>query len=177
MLNHSRDLVLQREHRHGRRTVYAPRIRWAAWLYSGGGEAEALPTIGRKANRQGTSDEGADDADDTPNSDSKESLLAGRKNDDLEKIAGLDNVQDKRKNQPEPAAPHNSEMLKEHRHTQQPKPPLLCLRGHLADFLEWLQGSDDFLYAIKITVAVFLVIWPSLIASWNTWYSLNRGCK
>lgn len=36
-------------------------------------------------------------------------------------------------------------------------------------------GSEDVLYAIKLTVAVFLVTWPAFIHHWNTWYSLNRG--
>jgi hypothetical protein len=176
MLKHSRDLVLQREHRHGRRTIYAPRIRWATWLYSGGGEDEALPTSGRKANRQGTSDERADDEDGTATPDSKESLLAARKKGDPEKTAGLDKVQERPKNQPEPATSLQRKKLQELKTTQRASSPSLRLRGSLADSLEWLQGSDDLLYAIKITVAVFLVVWPALIASWNTWYSLNRGC-
>jgi uncharacterized membrane protein YgaE (UPF0421/DUF939 family) len=31
------------------------------------------------------------------------------------------------------------------------------------------------LYAIKLTIAVFLVTWPAFLDQWNTWYSLNRG--
>ena len=171
MLEHSRTLVLQREHRHGRRTIYAPRIRWATWLYSGGGEDEALPTSGRKANRQGTTGERVDDDDDAASSDSKESLIAAQKEGDLEKSAGLDNSQERSKIQSHPTAP------KEPKPAQELESPQLRLRGYLADSLDWLQGSEDFLYAVKITVAVFLVVWPALIASWNTWYSLNRGCK
>jgi hypothetical protein len=38
-----------------------------------------------------------------------------------------------------------------------------------------LVGSDDVLYAIKLTVAVFLVTWPAFLHHWNSWYSLNRG--
>lgn len=177
MLKHSRDLVLQREHRHGRRTIYAPRIRWATWLYSGGGEDEALPISGRKANRQGTSDERADDEDSTATPDSEESLLAAHKKGDLEKTAGLDEGQEMPENQPEPPTFNQKKKLEERKNTQKAGSPSLRLRGSLADSLEWLQASDDFLYAIKITTAVVLVVWPALIASWNTWYSLNRGCE
>ncbi len=177
MLKHSRDLVLQRQHRHGRRTIYAPHIRWATWLYSGGGEDEALPNSGRKANRQGTTDERADDEDDTATSDSEENLLAAHKKGDIEETAGLDKGKEGSKKQPEPAASYNKQEPKEFEPTQQANSPSLRIRGYLADCLEWLQGSDDFLYAIKITIAVFLVVWPALIASWNLWYSLNRGCK
>ena len=170
MLKHSRNLVLQREYRHGRRTIYAPRIRWATWLYSGGGEDEALPSSGRKANRQGTTDERVED-DDVAESDSKESLIAADKKGDLEKTAGIDNGHQRPKTQPQPPAP------KKPKPAQESRSPWLRLRGYLADSSEWLQGSEDFLYAVKITVAVFLVVWPALISSWNTWYSLNRGCK
>ena len=53
----------------------------------------------------------------------------------------------------------------------------LRLRGVLADTVEWMQKSDDLLYALKLTIAVFLVTWPAFVARWNTWYSLNRGRK
>ena len=175
MLKHSRDLVLQREHRHGRRTIYAPHIHWATWLYSGGGEDEALPISGRKANRQGTTDEDADDEDGTPVSGSKESLLTANKKGDLEKTAGLDDGLGDLEMRPQPQISHKTTNLSEPTHEL--KSPVLRVRAYFADSLEWLQGSDDFLYAIKITFAVFLVVWPALIASWNTWYSLNRGCE
>ncbi len=177
MLKHSRDLVLLREHRHGRRTIYAPRIRWATWLYSGGGEDEALPSNGRKANRQGTADEHADDEDGAAGSDGKESLLAAQRKGDLEQTAGLDNCQRKSRNQFQQSESHKGENLKGLKPTRELQSPWLRLRGHLADSLGWLQGSEDILYAVKITVAVLLVVWPGLIDSWNTWYSLNRGCK
>ena len=176
MLKHSRDLVLQREHRRSRRTIYAPNIRWATWLYSGGGEDEALPTSGRKANREGTGDEGADDDDDAAGSDSHKGLLSDHKKYDLEKTAGLNYGQEKPKPQSEPKAPSKRKMP-ESRPSQMLTSPWMRLRGQLADTLEWVQGSEDFLYAVKITVAVFLVVWPALIASWNNWYSLNRGCR
>ena len=51
----------------------------------------------------------------------------------------------------------------------------LRLRGQAADILEWIQHSEDLLYAMKLGFAVYLVLWPAFVASWNTWYSLNRG--
>ena len=177
MLKHSRGLVLLRDHHHGRRTIYAPRIRWVTWLYSGGGEDEALPSSGRKANRQGTSDDHTDDEDGTASSDGKVNLLAATRKGDLEKTAGLDDGQKMPRKQSQQAESHKRDNLKKSKPIQDSQSPWLRLRGNLADSLECLQGSEDFLYAVKITVAVFLVVWPGLIASWNTWYSLNRGCK
>lgn len=175
MLKHSRQLVLQREQRHGRRRIYAPRISWVTWLYSGGGEDEALPASGSKANRQGASNEDADDEGDADAANSKENLLATQKNGDLEKTAGLDDGTTSLEKKAT-ASPGN-EPAKKHYIRQEPTSRWLRFRGQLADSLEWLQDSDDVLYAVKITIAVFLVVWPALISSWNTWYSLNRGCK
>ena len=171
MLKHLRDLVLQREYRRGRKTIYAPRIRWATWLYSGGGEDEALPTSGRKVSRQGATEDGVDDDDESSSSDSKGSLLEVNKNGDLEKAAGLDVGQRKL------AKSRKEVKMQGPKPSQQPKSLALRVRGHVADSLEWLQRSDDFLYAMKITIAVFLVVWPALITSWNKWYSFNRGRK
>jgi uncharacterized membrane protein YccC len=49
------------------------------------------------------------------------------------------------------------------------------LADTLFKVIEYLVGSEDVLYAIKLTVAVFLVTWPAFLHHWNSWYSLNRG--
>jgi len=171
MLKHSRELIERRQQRNGRRRLYAPHIKWSNWLYTGGAEGEAIPTPARKANREGNANGHDDDEDDTESINSKKSLLASRKQEDIEKNAAA-------KNQ-ESAARKNLEIAKRPKSkSTEPEARIartLRLRGQAADALEWTQRSEDLLYAIKLGVAVFLVLWPALIASWNTWYSLNRG--
>lgn len=52
---------------------------------------------------------------------------------------------------------------------------ILRIRGKAADAMEWAQGSDDVDYALKLAIAVFLVTWPALVASWTSWYASVRG--
>lgn len=175
MLKDSRELVLEHQQRRGRRRIYLPHIHWARWLYTGGGEDEALPANGRKANRQGKSDERADDEADMDGFESKENLIDSNKEGDLEKSAGLDRGH--QKTSIAPSHTLNKTPTKRQRPESAPQSPWLRIREQLADILEWLQDSDDVLYAFKLVVAVFLVQWPAFIASWNTWFSLNRGCE
>ncbi|MCJ1461752.1 hypothetical protein MMC07_000351 [Pseudocyphellaria aurata] len=173
MLKCSRELVLEHQQRRGRQRIYPPRISWAKWLYTEGGEDEALPAKGRKANRQGETDENTDDETDTDDFESKESLLNSKSKADLEKNAGLDS--DRRKNNMLPSTPQHKPPKKRQRPEFGPLSPWLRIREQLADVLEWLQDSDDVSYAFKLSIAGFLVLWPAFIASWNTWFSLNRG--
>lgn len=168
MLKSSRDLIIQHQHRHGRRRIYAPRIKWAKWLDTGGEEEEALPTSGRKSNRQGTLNEDVDDEAETGDVDSKENLLDPFQKRDIE------NTADSHRESPERMIPVN-ETSKGKLPSPVVIPAWLRIRGCLADSLEWIQESDDVLYAFKLTIAVFLVLWPAFVASWNQWYSLNRG--
>ena len=165
MLKHSRELVARRQQRNGRRRMYAPHIKWSNWLYTGGEEDEALPNSGRKGNRQGASDEREDDEDDIESLSSRKALLTHEG--DLEKNAVIPKVKEKAKKREKGSRAQDSE--------RQETPHSLRLRGQAADALEWIQHSEDLLYAMKLGVAVFLVLWPAFVASWNTWYSLNRG--
>lgn len=165
MLRHSRELVERRQRRNGRRRIYAPHIKWSSWLYTGGEEDEALPSSGRKGNRKGASDEREDDEDDVESLNSKKSLLAHQG--DLEKNAATPEVKEEAKNREKKLGAQES--------GHQRTPYLIRLRGQAADALEWIQHSEDLLYAMKLGVAVFLVLWPAFVASWNTWYSLERG--
>jgi hypothetical protein len=148
--------------------LYAPRIKWSKWLNTGVEEAEAMPASARKANQKGNADEPEDDDDDAESLGSKQSLLATREQEDLEKNTEVGTKANKTTTPklPEPMRrePPNEDISR-----------VLRLRGQVADVVEWVQHSEDMLYALKLTVALFLVLWPSLIASWNTWYSLNRG--
>ena len=169
MLKHSRALVERRQHRKGRRRVYAPRIKWSKWLYTGGEEDEALPDSGRKGNRKGVSDEHGDDEDDVESLNSKKSLLAHPR--DLENNPVPRTIKEDAKK--EDKQQKNKSRGREVE--RQGNPLSLRLRGQAADVLEWIQHSEDLLYAMKLGFAVYLVLWPAFVASWNTWYSLNRG--
>jgi len=176
MLKHSRDLVQRRQQRHGRLRVYAPHIKWSNWLYTGGEEHEALPAKGRKANRQGASNDDADDDDDTSSLHSRRSLLAkAREHEDLERNAS--SATDAGAGAESPNLKSGVLNERDTKKKVDPLPLSLRLRGKAADVLEWLQSSEDVLYALKLAFAVLLVSWPGLVASWNNWYSLNRGCK
>ena len=166
MLKHSRELVGQRQHRNGRRRIYAPHIKWSKWLHTGGDEDEALPNSGRRDNRKGVSNEGEDDDDDDGGS-----LISTRSSSahqgDLEKNPIPREVKGETKKQVmEPIAADTE---------RQKAPYSLRLRGQAADVLEWIQYSEDLLYAMKFTVAVMLVSWPAFVPSWNAWFSFARG--
>lgn len=49
------------------------------------------------------------------------------------------------------------------------------IRENLADILEWAQQSDDLAYALRFTLAVMIVSWPSFVSSWRQWYGSVRG--
>ena len=172
MLRISRSLVLQRQSRHQWRRFYAPRIKWSKWLSSGGDEDEALPSSGRQRNRKGEEDEKADDEPGAHPLDSEENLIesVARKR-DLESGQSTDthaSIFGKTLSRPTPKTVTASKLPKNDvRHS--------LLRQRLADCLEWVQGSDDLLYAFKLSIAVLLVTWPAFVARWNRWFSLNRG--
>jgi uncharacterized membrane protein YgaE (UPF0421/DUF939 family) len=163
MLRHSREIVEKRQARYGRRRLYAPRINWKKWLVSGGEEDMlALPENARKDARTGTMREDAQD--DSP-STSNESLL---KKKDIESVPQKDSPSPPPTLQAKQAAAKNAEKQEKGSLTH-------WLRNSLADYIEYLVGSEDVLYAFKLTIAVFLVTWPAFLHQWNAWYSLNRG--
>jgi hypothetical protein len=162
MLNQSRILVEKRQARHDRRRLYAPQINWQKWLVSGGEEdALALPEQGRKDARTGKRDDNQEDDDST---NSKERLL---KKKDVESAPPTES-----QSQSPPPRRRTGKALSK----KAEKGGLIHrLRNGLADTIEYLVGSDDLLYALKLTIAVFLVTWPAFLHQWNEWYSLNRG--
>jgi len=167
MLNHSRILVEKRQARHNRRQIYLPSIKWRKWLTSGGEEDMlVLPDNARKNARTGkSSDATQDDDDDDDDATSKESLITKQ---DVESAVAKD-----KDAAPQPPAPSKKTKAK----MKDPKKGTLVhrLRNGLADGIEYLAESEDFFYALKLTIAVFLVTWPAFLYKWNTWYSLNRG--
>jgi uncharacterized membrane protein YgaE (UPF0421/DUF939 family) len=163
MLRHSRVIVDKYQARHGRQRLYVPKIHWRKWLTSGGEEDMlALPEAGRKEARTGNKED--KEGPDEESSGTSEELLA--KKTDIESAA-LNGFQ----------APQPATRTTGSKKVVQLKIGTLIhkLRNALADTVEYLLGSEDVAYAIKLTVAVFLVSWPAFVYKWNTWYSLNRG--
>lgn len=173
MLKHSRDLVTKRQQRNGRHRLYAPHIKWSNWLYSGGEEAEALPPSGSRAKRQGNVDDTMDDGGDAHSLDSRKKLLAQKKREDLEEQAAPAVTEPASKRDLQDAL--KATLPREHGAENGVVPISLRLRGRAADMIEWIQESEDLLYATKLAVAVFLVLWPAFIHKFNSWFSLNRG--
>lgn len=166
MLKHSRKLVEKRQARHDRRRIYAPRIKWRKWLTSGGEtDMLALPEQGRKDARTGNV-KGVQESDTNP-ADSSETLLRKKT---LDEESGPDKL--KKEGTPIHPAPKREQKPKK----LKKKGSLLHRsRNNLADTIEYIGASEDVLYAVKLTVAVFIVTWPAFLSQWNTWYSLNRG--
>ena len=165
MLEESRLLLEERHQNHNRRRLYAPKIHWSKWL-SGGGESGALPTSGRKAARQGRSDDHISDGD----ASRRQTELAHPSGNDLEQQRQEEssvNIQSTKSQDNCTVKVECCETL----------PFSLRIRGKAADALEWMQGSEDLLYALRLTFAGFLVIWPALVPSLNSWYSLERGSE
>ncbi|KAF8863159.1 hypothetical protein BDZ45DRAFT_574696, partial [Acephala macrosclerotiorum] len=166
MLNHSRFIVEKRQARHGRHRLYAPRINWRKWLNSGGEEDSfALPESGKQDARRGKKVESQDDDDSIT---SQETLLSKKKRDEESGKS--------QSRSPKPAIKANQAVAAKRKGNKPMKDTFMFrFRNSLADILEYIVGSEDVLYAIKPTVAVFLVAWPAFLHQWNSWYSLNRG--
>ena len=159
MLRHSRGIVEKYQARNGRSRIYLPRINWRKWLASGGEEDMlALPQAGRKGARSGKTDNSAPD----------------KKEEEFMKKSDLESSLPEEPRQPQPATSTTGDTPKKstkaHKHTFMHR-----LRNGTADTIEYLAASDDFAYAVKLTVGVCLVTWPAFVYSWNRWYYLNRG--
>ena len=192
MLRETRRLVEKRKDRRGRRRLYAPRIQWRKWLSTGDQDEEALPTAGRKAARQGHSNTSTDDTNEYHDEEEK-TLLKKKKNpNDEEKAAGisgtryglLDNrevsstrirvpnleavSQDGRKIDGQPRQSLPSSNAKE---------PIQKARALTDSFINWGRDSEDVAYALKVTLASMLVLWPAFVPDLNVWYYNSRGGK
>ena len=168
MLQHTYELVSKRQ-QHKRRRLYAPHIKLGSWLSTGGDEEEAMPATGRKANRKGAVNDRADESTDGQSISSRKGLLAENSNtNDLEKNA--------KQNQPQPPKETVEKPIAAVKEAEAAKQSFrLRARGKAADALEWMVDSEDLLYAIKMAISVFLVLWPAFVYRWNAWFSLNRG--
>lgn len=166
LLTHARKLVEKRQSKHERRRLYAPRLEWREWLTSGGEQdMMSLPSKGLKDARTGLLSESSEKNLSTGSiKENKDNLL--KKQDDEEVAAKYSKAAATKPNiRDTPTAKdakNNGTMT--HR-----------IRNQLADAVEWALSSEDVLYSIKLTVAVFLVTWRAFLSNWNYWYYSNCG--
>ncbi|KAI1295822.1 hypothetical protein F5Y03DRAFT_371574 [Xylaria venustula] len=161
ILKYARNLVERREARYGRQKLYWPHISWKKWLVSGGEQdGNVLPENARKGARTGY---GSVDDSIKPEDESASSIHTLAADGGIG-IAGSAEVSPRAEKLPEQKCPHKSSDF-----------DVLWIRGLAADALEFLQNSDDLAFALKMTIAAFLVTWPAFVPSLNAWYVSVRG--
>jgi hypothetical protein len=166
MLRHARKLVERRQARNGCRKLYWPHISWKKWLTSGGEQdGNVLPENARKEARKGYgSIEDTRNEDDESTSHSTDTLLRPMADEETGAIRFNEDV-----------LPQN-EKVSYQKGAQEPQnSKILRIRGLAADTVEFLQGSDDLAFALKMTFAALLVTWPAFVPSLNDWYGSVRG--
>ncbi|KAJ3579929.1 hypothetical protein NPX13_g632 [Xylaria arbuscula] len=161
MLKYSRNLVERRQARSGCRKLYWPKISWKKWLISGGEQdGNVLPENARRE---------AQSTEDSENVENEKTLSSATKDQtpatDQERGAAGSRV----------IPGHNEKGCQETQLLKQKHRNLLWLRGLAADVFEFLQNSDHFIFALKMTVAALLVTWPAFVPSLNAWYVSVRG--
>ncbi|ORY62904.1 uncharacterized protein BCR38DRAFT_458185 [Pseudomassariella vexata] len=159
MLKCCRVLVETRQARHERRRIYLPRISWRKWLTTGGEQdGHTLPEDARKEARAGhglrEERTRADDDDDA----SEERLVRQYTYEECGKSLPEKGRIPRRKGPPKSDGG-----------------TILWLRGLAADAVEFFADSDDLAFALKMTIAGFLVTWPAFVPSLNAWYGSARG--
>ncbi|RYP65504.1 hypothetical protein DL771_008261 [Monosporascus sp. 5C6A] len=166
ILRHSRALLEKRDARSGRRRFYFPKISWDKWLTTGGeSDASALPENARKGARTGRGlREDHRNHDDDPENDSNEELLQCNKDEETGCA-----------NRKQPTSPQAGERPKRNGPRKSDVNTILRLRGLAADAVEFFADSDDLAFALKMTIAAFLVTWPAFVPGWNAWYRSVRG--
>ncbi|KAK7755537.1 hypothetical protein SLS62_002471 [Diatrype stigma] len=175
MLRHSRSLVEKREAKSGRRRFYFPQISWKKWLTTGGeNDGSALPEDARKEARTGRGlQEDRKKHDDDSDVDGSTELLRNCKDEEN----GLTNMEKTASSQrgakceklesgeiPRRKGPKKSDVS-----------TVLWLRGLAADAVEFVADSDDLAFALKMSIAAWLLTWPAFVPGWNAWYGSIRG--
>lgn len=172
MLRHVRILVEARQARKDRMRIYWPHYTGLREWLSIGGESDAmvLPDNARKSARSG-----AQEADDGQSYDEDE--VAARAGGSVR--SSRSDVETGRRDSAGDSSPSEKEekvkKSKAQRKAEVFPSWFMKLRAGLADTIEWMQASDDLEYAMKLTVAVWVVTWPGFLPSWHEWYTTVRG--
>ncbi|KJZ79878.1 hypothetical protein HIM_00592 [Hirsutella minnesotensis 3608] len=177
MLRHLRRLIEKRQLRHERSRLWIPQYtNFRQWVTTGGeADAKSLPKKPKpksKSKKTAYSDKGqrpssmSSQAHETEASDESDCI----RNADEESV-GTMNRRTNREGSDRPQIENPSSRQRRH-----PEPGLVMrMRARAADVLEWFQHSEDLDYALKLAVALFLVLWPGLVESLKPWYNEVRG--
>ncbi|PHH84767.1 hypothetical protein CDD83_1429 [Cordyceps sp. RAO-2017] len=172
MLHHARRLIEKRQLRRDRSRLWFPQYAsLRRRLAPRAGDAPCSSEVSEKAQRAA-----ADDGDGRNPSRARETRAAGefrsRRNADEESSVG----------QYEDWGGRQEKRLAEgaRRARSSPEQPSSLgwvgkARAKAADFLEWAQHSKHLDFALKLSIAVFLVLWPAFVTSWHSWYAEVRG--
>ena len=181
MLQETRRLVVKYNERNGHRRLYLPIIRWRQWLSTGTQDEEALPASGRKAARQGSLDATTDDAIDQR--DGEPFLSKTKSRHDVEEAIRspelqLNALSDHEIHRPRCGASGvetKCDALSKGPPTDGDKTRFQAARESLNDLVNWVHDSEDIAYALKVTIAGMLVLWPAFVPGLNEWYYDKRG--
>ncbi|KAK2591801.1 hypothetical protein QQS21_010502 [Conoideocrella luteorostrata] len=164
MLRHARKLVSKKQRRYRKSQIWIPQFRNLRQWLATGGETDGLilPEEAKKSARQGLQPKSAkrekeplDEVDTPPMTGDEESLPC------------FVNSQAPAQKRPARSSHRSKKFASDTR--------ARSIRAAIADAIEWVKRSDDVDYALKLAVAVFLVTWPALVASWNGWYAEVKG--
>ncbi|KAG6167669.1 hypothetical protein E4U35_003954 [Claviceps purpurea] len=175
MLRHARKLVEKRQRRHNRCRIWVPQLRdFRKWLATGGEtDATMLPEqhlrVVSSRDQQNDTPLHENDGDAPPMAARDEESAPNR--DQREKISD-DSARRRRKERGEKRA-------KDHRHRRHRSKDQASItnrvRAAAADTIKWVKNSNDFHYALKLAIAVFLVTWPALNTASSAWYFDVKG--
>ncbi|KAG5965512.1 hypothetical protein E4U58_002787 [Claviceps cyperi] len=172
MLRHARKLVEKRQRRHNRCRIWVPQLRdFRKWLATGGEiDAAMLPEqhlrVVSSRYQQNDAPLHENDGDASPMAARDEESVPNR--DQREKN---DSARRKEK--------EREKRAKDHRHRRRRSKDQASItkgvRTAAADTIKWVKNSNDFHYALKLAIAVFLVTWPALNTASSAWYFDVKG--
>lgn len=165
MLQYSRELVEKRQARRDERRVYFPKISWKKWLKTGG--ERDINTVPEDARKEARSGHGTRQEDGELGEDPSTS------NDQLFRQPNDEEAHAVREKQPE--LPTQGKIQHRKGPHKSNTSTGLWLRGIAADFIEFIASSDDLAFALKMSVAGWLVTWPGFVPSLNAWYGSMRA--
>ncbi|KAH6660449.1 hypothetical protein BKA67DRAFT_548078 [Truncatella angustata] len=166
ILEHSRHLVKRRQARNDQRRLYFPKISWMKWLKTGGEkDINAVPDDARKAARAGR----GDDKQGTRSGETDSSTSNEKPFEQPGEEVGRPPHEQQVKFPFQERIPQRKGLHNPNASTA------LWLRGLAADVIEFVADSDDLAFALKMSVAGWLITWPAFVPSLNAWYVSMRA--
>ncbi|KAF4446434.1 hypothetical protein F53441_9918 [Fusarium austroafricanum] len=169
MLKHVRKTVQQKQDRNDKAMIWVPTHgKIKQWLTTGGeSDGAVLPEAGRKEARRGKTLPSHKANSQTQHVNKDPKITQPKAQDEEEGVRFAEPVFQTRR------GVRVEEKEEKKGSKSKTSSRILKIRGSAADALEWLQKSDDLVYAWKLTLAIILLSWPAFV--WNHWYSGIRG--